>query len=182
MVEGLLRSKSTWEPYELVKQCQALDEFEQITRIQAVSSEQTNRSNKIYRQWSKNKVQQWLQTLNIPESLDINNTQLVQSFKRHSIDGVSLTELTQQNLTDMRFAVPVAAWIIGVYNSLSRRGDCNGYTLRSYSYRSVQTLSAGRPPAVTHGHLYTRPSASHTNRYIAALTHGAHAARERTLV
>ncbi len=110
-------SESTWQSYDDVKDSVALREFEAISYI-PVDSIALQRQHYIYRKWSKNKVQQWLQTLVIPSELNYDLVTLLSVFKRHTIDGLSLTEIKLDQLLEMKIPQLAAEWILQQLNEL----------------------------------------------------------------
>lgn len=73
-------SESTWQSYDDVKRGVALREFEAISYI-PVDRIALQRQDYIYRKWSKNKVQQWQQTLVIPSEFHYDPATLLSVFK-----------------------------------------------------------------------------------------------------
>jgi hypothetical protein len=116
--KGYSEDESTWQPYEDVKDCKALDEFEAITAATPAVDKSPNRRSYVYRKWSKNKVQLWLQSLSVPNELGVSMDSIKTIIKQHKVDGVSLHNLTLEQLVDMKLSTAVSKWLLNQLKEL----------------------------------------------------------------
>lgn len=122
--KGFPESESTWEPFEVVKHLEALDQFEAISSVNKdTTSKDSPRSNTIWRKWTKKKVQQFVNSLEFPQELAHNKEYLVNRMKAHKVDGEALVNLSIEVLEEMRIDPQTSKWFLERIKELLKEGS-----------------------------------------------------------
>jgi hypothetical protein len=107
-------SEATWERYDIVKELKALEDFEQLTTPPTASDIRTQ----VWRKWSKNHVQQYVESLTPPSELDVTTDDLLRIIKKHKINGERLAEITKEIWVNMGLTHILADWLMTQLNLL----------------------------------------------------------------
>jgi len=107
---------------------QALDDFEEACKDEDKLRAVIINKEYIKDNWNKNHVSKYIMNLTPPTELNLTTTSLVNTLKRHKVDGEKLIQLTVDVLEEMAIPHTACKWLCQQRDTLYN-GD-SGYSIR----------------------------------------------------